>query len=220
MLAATILFIATNAGVIGASRITYAMAGYRQLPEAFRRLHPKLKTPWLSLVVFAGFVSILTLLPGRSTSSGRCTPSGRCSRSRSRTSRSSCSGIETATRSSHFAVDRTSASAVSPGRSSLYSARCGTGLVLDCPRRPNAGDAVGGLRLAGHRLRRLRRLSEVGRSRAAARDRTKAPASIRAGPGARVSAAPCSRDRRASRRMPRWTSPAVSPPSATPGSSR
>jgi APA family basic amino acid/polyamine antiporter len=64
VLAATILFIATNAGVIGASRITYAMAGYRQLPEAFRRLHPRLKTPWLSLVVFAGFVSILTLLPG------------------------------------------------------------------------------------------------------------------------------------------------------------
>jgi APA family basic amino acid/polyamine antiporter len=65
ILAATILFIATNAGVIGASRITYAMAGYRQLPEAFRRLHPKLKTPWLSLVVFAGFVSILTLIPGQ-----------------------------------------------------------------------------------------------------------------------------------------------------------
>jgi APA family basic amino acid/polyamine antiporter len=65
VLAATILFIATNAGVIGASRITYAMAGYRQLPEAFRRLHPRLKTPWLSLVVFAGIVSILTLIPGR-----------------------------------------------------------------------------------------------------------------------------------------------------------
>ena len=65
LLAATILVIATNAGVIGASRITYAMAGYRQLPEAFRRLHPRLKTPWLALVVFAGFVSILTLLPGQ-----------------------------------------------------------------------------------------------------------------------------------------------------------
>ena len=45
VLAATILFIATNAGVIGASRITYAMASYRQLPEVFRRLHPRLKTP-------------------------------------------------------------------------------------------------------------------------------------------------------------------------------
>ena len=47
VLAATILLIATNAGVIGASRITYAMASYRQLPEVFRRLHPRFKTPWL-----------------------------------------------------------------------------------------------------------------------------------------------------------------------------
>jgi APA family basic amino acid/polyamine antiporter len=65
LLAATILFIATNAGVIGASRITYAMAGYRQLPALFRRLHPKFKTPWISLVVFAGFISILVLIPGK-----------------------------------------------------------------------------------------------------------------------------------------------------------
>jgi basic amino acid/polyamine antiporter, APA family len=65
VLAATILFIATNAGVIGASRITYAMAGYRQLPEIFRRVHPRFRTPWVSLVVFAGLVSIVTLLPGR-----------------------------------------------------------------------------------------------------------------------------------------------------------
>jgi basic amino acid/polyamine antiporter, APA family len=65
ILAATILFIATNAGVIGASRITYSMATYRQLPEVFRRLHPRFKTPWLSLVVFAGIISILVLLPGQ-----------------------------------------------------------------------------------------------------------------------------------------------------------
>src|SRR5438874_1816312 len=65
ILAATILFIATNAGVIGASRITYAMATYRQLPERFRRLHPKFKTPWLSLVVFAGVAAIAVLLPGK-----------------------------------------------------------------------------------------------------------------------------------------------------------
>jgi APA family basic amino acid/polyamine antiporter len=64
LLAATILFVATNAGVIGASRITYSMATYRQLPEVFRRLHPRLKTPWLSLVVFAGIAPILILLPG------------------------------------------------------------------------------------------------------------------------------------------------------------
>jgi APA family basic amino acid/polyamine antiporter len=64
VLAATILFIATNAGVIGASRITYSMASYRQLPEALRRLHPRFKTPWLSLVVFAGIAPILVILPG------------------------------------------------------------------------------------------------------------------------------------------------------------
>jgi APA family basic amino acid/polyamine antiporter len=67
ILAATILFVATNAGVIGASRITYSMATYRQLPEVFRRLHPRFKTPWLSLLVFAGLISILTLLPGETT---------------------------------------------------------------------------------------------------------------------------------------------------------
>src|SRR5207302_4875154 len=67
ILAATILFIATNAGVIGASRITYSMSTYRQLPEVFRRLHPKFKTPWLSLVVFAGVVAIAVLLPGKTT---------------------------------------------------------------------------------------------------------------------------------------------------------
>jgi len=64
VLAATILFIATNAGVIGASRITYSMASYRQLPEALRRLHPRFKTPWLSLVLFAGVAPILVILPG------------------------------------------------------------------------------------------------------------------------------------------------------------
>jgi basic amino acid/polyamine antiporter, APA family len=67
VLAATILVIATNAGIIGASRITYAMASYRQLPEIFRRLHPRFKTPWLALVFFAGVVSIATLLPGQTT---------------------------------------------------------------------------------------------------------------------------------------------------------
>ena len=67
LLAATILLIATNPGVIGASRITYSMASYRQLPEVVRRLHPRFKTPWLSLVLFAGIGPILLLLPGSVT---------------------------------------------------------------------------------------------------------------------------------------------------------
>src|SRR4249919_3779042 len=65
VLAATILLVATNAGVIGASRITYAMASYRQLPEVFRRLHKRFQTPWLALVVFAGIASIAVILPGQ-----------------------------------------------------------------------------------------------------------------------------------------------------------
>jgi basic amino acid/polyamine antiporter, APA family len=71
ILAATILFIATNAGVIGASRITYSMASYRQLPAVFRRLHPKLKTPWLALVVFAGVGSSIFILAGQVDFLGR-----------------------------------------------------------------------------------------------------------------------------------------------------
>jgi basic amino acid/polyamine antiporter, APA family len=71
VLAATILFIATNAGVIGASRITYSMSSYRQLPEVFRRLHPRFKTPWLSLLVFAGLLSILFIIPGNVDFIGR-----------------------------------------------------------------------------------------------------------------------------------------------------
>jgi basic amino acid/polyamine antiporter, APA family len=64
ILAATILFIGANAGVIGASRITYAMSGYRQLPTVFRRIHPKFKTPWVALVCFAGTIPILLTLTG------------------------------------------------------------------------------------------------------------------------------------------------------------
>ena len=50
--------------MIGASRITYSMATYRQMPEVFRRLHPRFKTPYLSLVLFAGIAPIVILLPG------------------------------------------------------------------------------------------------------------------------------------------------------------
>jgi len=71
ILAATILFIATNAGVIGASRITYAMSSYRQLPEVFRRLHPRLKTPALALLVFGGIGPTMFLLSGQVDFLGR-----------------------------------------------------------------------------------------------------------------------------------------------------
>ena len=40
------------------------MATYRQIPEVFRRLHPRFKTPWLSIVLFAGVAPIAVILPG------------------------------------------------------------------------------------------------------------------------------------------------------------
>ncbi len=65
ILASTILFIGANAGVIGASRITYAMSSYRQLPLLFRKIHPRFKTPWLALVFFAGAIPVLLTLTGQ-----------------------------------------------------------------------------------------------------------------------------------------------------------
>jgi APA family basic amino acid/polyamine antiporter len=65
VLAATILFVATNAGMIGVSRLTYSMGQYRQLPERLRALHPRFRTPYVAIVVF-GLVACLTILPGQS----------------------------------------------------------------------------------------------------------------------------------------------------------
>ena len=64
MLAATILFIATNAGLIGVSRLTYSMGQHRQLPELLRVLHPKFRTPYVAIIVF-GLVACVAILPGQ-----------------------------------------------------------------------------------------------------------------------------------------------------------
>src|SRR3954454_13849605 len=64
ILAATILFIATNAGMIGVSRLTYSMGQYRQLPERLRVLHPKFRTPYIAIIVFS-LVACVTILPGQ-----------------------------------------------------------------------------------------------------------------------------------------------------------
>ena len=63
LLAATILFIATNAGIIGVSRLVYSMGLHRQLPERLRQLHPKYRTPWVGILVF-GAIACVTMIPG------------------------------------------------------------------------------------------------------------------------------------------------------------
>ena len=64
LLAATILFIATNAGIIGVSRLVYSMGIHRQVPDRLRQLHPKFRTPWIGIIVFGG-IACLTLIPGQ-----------------------------------------------------------------------------------------------------------------------------------------------------------
>jgi APA family basic amino acid/polyamine antiporter len=63
-LAATILVIATNAGMIGISRLSWSLAQHRQLPQIFARVHPKYGTPWFTIVVFAVLATLL-LIPGK-----------------------------------------------------------------------------------------------------------------------------------------------------------
>jgi APA family basic amino acid/polyamine antiporter len=64
LLAATILFLATNAGIIGVSRLVYSMGIHRQLPDGLRRLHPRYRTPWIGIIVFSSF-AVLVCLPGQ-----------------------------------------------------------------------------------------------------------------------------------------------------------
>ena len=64
ILAAVILLIATNAALIGVSRLTFSMGHYRQLPERLRRVHPRFNTPYVAILVFSG-VAALTMVPGK-----------------------------------------------------------------------------------------------------------------------------------------------------------
>src|ERR1044072_3467078 len=64
ILAAVILLIATNAGMIGVSRLTYSMGQHRQLPEGLRQVHPRYRTPYIAILVFSG-VAMITLIPGQ-----------------------------------------------------------------------------------------------------------------------------------------------------------
>ena len=63
ILAFTILVIATNAGLIGISRLSYSLAGVDLLPKRFATLHPKFRTPYFSIVVF-GVAAAVLVLPG------------------------------------------------------------------------------------------------------------------------------------------------------------
>jgi basic amino acid/polyamine antiporter, APA family len=63
-LAATILIIATNAGLIGISRLSWSLAEHRQLPSLFSRLHPRYRTPWFTIAFFS-VIAIALIVPGK-----------------------------------------------------------------------------------------------------------------------------------------------------------
>ncbi len=64
ILAVTILVAATNAGVLGVSRLVYSMGLHRQMPDAMRRLHPRFRTPYLGILVFSGLACV-AITPGQ-----------------------------------------------------------------------------------------------------------------------------------------------------------
>jgi APA family basic amino acid/polyamine antiporter len=63
VLAAVILVIATNAGLIGVSRLTFSMGQHRQLPDRIRQVHPRFHTPYIAILAFSA-IAALTMLPG------------------------------------------------------------------------------------------------------------------------------------------------------------
>jgi APA family basic amino acid/polyamine antiporter len=64
LLAATILFIATNAGLIGISRLSWSLAEHRQLPSVFSKLIPGYRTPAFTIVFYSAIAALL-LIPGQ-----------------------------------------------------------------------------------------------------------------------------------------------------------
>lgn len=61
-LGALILFISSNTGVMGSSRLTYSMSQFHIISEWFNALHPKYRTPVRTIVVFSLIGIIETIL--------------------------------------------------------------------------------------------------------------------------------------------------------------
>ena len=117
ILAVTILVAATNAGVLGVSRLVYSMGMHRQMPDGMRRLHPRFRTPYLGILASRP-PPASPCCPARRTSSGRSTRSARCSRSPWRTSPCCACASPSPIRSAPTAAPAASASAATTCRPS------------------------------------------------------------------------------------------------------
>jgi APA family basic amino acid/polyamine antiporter len=63
ILAATILLVATNAGLLGISRLSYNLSSHHQLPATLSRVHHRFRTPYIAIILFC-LISLLVLTPG------------------------------------------------------------------------------------------------------------------------------------------------------------
>ena len=63
VLAGTILLIATNAGIMGISRLAFSLGSHRLQPVALSRIHHRFKTPYVSIILFS-IVALIILIPG------------------------------------------------------------------------------------------------------------------------------------------------------------
>ena len=63
VLAGTILLIATNAGLIGISRLAFSQSTHGLVPPALGRVHGRFKTPYISVIV-SSLIAIAILIPG------------------------------------------------------------------------------------------------------------------------------------------------------------
>lgn len=67
ILAASILLTATNAGLLGISRLAFNLATHQLLPATFSRVHHRFRTPYIAIILFC-LVAFLVLIPGFFTS--------------------------------------------------------------------------------------------------------------------------------------------------------
>jgi APA family basic amino acid/polyamine antiporter len=63
VLAASILLTATNAGLLGISRLTYNLSSHQQLPAPLGRVHRLFRTPYVAIITFC-VIALGLLLPG------------------------------------------------------------------------------------------------------------------------------------------------------------
>lgn len=63
LLAATILFIATNAGLLGISRLAFSLGRFQLIPAELSRIHPRSKTPYIAIIVFT-LIALVLQIPG------------------------------------------------------------------------------------------------------------------------------------------------------------